>query len=526
MSLLPILLELTTLIASVQAGRTQILPREARSPCGPNNQPSVALHPYPKAPWNASALVDSSFPSFAIQGSSLPAFTGNKSHPNTFSQNLIREIQDRTGGPLVVRVGGTNTDYSKFNPDQIEPITPPQQGAGIGQKFVFGPSFYEGIPNWKGTRWIYDVPFALQNHTDSYGEAKAAIDSIGLENLEALELGNEPDLYIKQGSRSPGWGPQEYVANFNDYSTWLSSALDLPDWPIYEALTLSAAHDGMNWSAQSVFEAGITDTGRVKSISLHHYENTNTTTDLQSTLMNHSYVKAGVDTYQHNLQYTLQNWPHIQINFGESGRYTTIANAQTKSTDDSEGIFGAALWTADYLLYLMSLGVTRVNMQLGKVFGYVAWHPVFYDDIVPQVRSPYYGHLFVSDFMGGSKVFRVIEVPTDDDLLAVYAGYENNHLKRVAIINFDIWQGEGCRTYRTFTIQAPPGARTGRVQTLTSSKGATANDTFYWAGHSWSYESNGKARKVHGLQEYQNSPVFNGKLKVNVGASEAVMVHF
>lgn len=33
---------------------------------------------------------------------------GNTESPNVFSQNLIKSIENRTGAPLVVRVGGTN----------------------------------------------------------------------------------------------------------------------------------------------------------------------------------------------------------------------------------------------------------------------------------------------------------------------------------------------------------------------------------------------------------------------------------
>lgn len=119
-------------------------------------------------------------------------------------------------------------------------------GSGIGQKFVFGPSFYEGFRNWP-VRWVYDVPFAKQNHTDSYDEAKAAIDNIGLENLEALEIGNEVNIYVGQGVRPLGWDPAEYVSDFLNYSSWLSQALGLPDRPINQVLMLTGPESG-NWT--------------------------------------------------------------------------------------------------------------------------------------------------------------------------------------------------------------------------------------------------------------------------------------
>ena len=83
--------------------------------------------------------------------------------------------------------------------------------------------------------------------TLSYDQGKAAVDNIGLENLEALEIGNEVDLYLKQGVRPAGWDPQEYAAQFLNYSAWLTSALDLPNGPLYEVLTLSSANSN-NWT--------------------------------------------------------------------------------------------------------------------------------------------------------------------------------------------------------------------------------------------------------------------------------------
>jgi hypothetical protein len=138
-------------------------------------------------------------------------------------------------------------DYSNFNPDQTGSVEPPQEGDGIGQRFVFGPSFYEGFQNWPGTRWIYTVPFAKQNKTLSYDQGKAAVDNIGLTNLEALEIGNEVDLYVNQGVRPAGWGPQDYAAQFLNYSEWLTNALDLPNGPLYETITLSSANS-FNWT--------------------------------------------------------------------------------------------------------------------------------------------------------------------------------------------------------------------------------------------------------------------------------------
>ena len=164
-------------------------------------------------------------------------------------------------------------------------------------------------------------------------------------------------------------------------------------------------------------------------------------------------------------------------------------------------------------------------MQLSKVFGYVAWHPVAYDDLLPEVRAPYFGHLFASDFMGGSDSFRVAEIDLDEDLIAAYAGYESDQLQRVAILNYEVWnEGDGSRPSCNFTLQVPENVRSVKVETLTSPGGATAYDTFYWAGQTWTYESNGLGERVPQTEAYTIAYVESGLVQVQVGASEAVIV--
>ena len=162
-------------------------------------------------------------------------------------------------------------------------------------------------------------------------------------------------------------------------------------------------------------------------------------------------------------------------------------------------------------------------MQLSKVFGYVAWHPVAYDGLEPEVRAPYYGHLFVGDFMNESRDFRMCELPTSDDLLSAYAGYDQNQLARVAIINYEVWNPAGEeRPRREITFKVPEEISSARVFTLTSPGGASSLEEFYWAGQTWTYANNGIGHFVQ--QEYIEATVENGQVLVSVDASEAVLV--
>ena len=59
-------------------------------------------------PANASGIVDPDFAGFAFEQASLWNYALDlDGNPNAFSQNLIAEITNRTGGTALIRIGGT-----------------------------------------------------------------------------------------------------------------------------------------------------------------------------------------------------------------------------------------------------------------------------------------------------------------------------------------------------------------------------------------------------------------------------------
>lgn len=59
-------------------------------------------------PANASGIVDPDFAGFAFEQASLWNYALDEDgNPNVFSQNLIAEITNRTGGTALIRIGGT-----------------------------------------------------------------------------------------------------------------------------------------------------------------------------------------------------------------------------------------------------------------------------------------------------------------------------------------------------------------------------------------------------------------------------------
>ena len=84
-----------------------------------------------------------------------------------------------------------------------------------------GPSFFESFKNFPGTSFIFQVPVGFSKEhlsADAISQAKAAVKAIGISNLDSLEIGNEPDLYVNHHVRPPGYNVGDYVKNFLQYA--------------------------------------------------------------------------------------------------------------------------------------------------------------------------------------------------------------------------------------------------------------------------------------------------------------------
>lgn len=71
--------------------------------CLGSNHPIVVPRPMPDA-----EIVPRDLQSFSIEFAFFPDYAGNKSHPNVFTKNLLRNFKDITGTYPLVRVGGTS----------------------------------------------------------------------------------------------------------------------------------------------------------------------------------------------------------------------------------------------------------------------------------------------------------------------------------------------------------------------------------------------------------------------------------
>lgn len=237
--------------------------------------------------------------------------------------------------------------------------------------------------------------------------------------------------------------------------------------------------------------------------------------------MTHSVtVQKMENKFRHNIDFA-HNHSGTPFVLGEVG---SAIGGNGDPNPNLYGTLGAALWTLDFLLYGMTMGIHRVSMQLGTGFKIAAWQPVN----GKAVHGNFYGLAAGADFIGsaGNLKIQPLDLTSHPNVVG-YAGYNGGELSKVAVLNLNFWNGEeesGKRGQRDINLtDLPDEVKRVRVSRLTGAN-ATAEEGITWAGKRWTAENDGKeyqdGEKPVTLDVKNNSPVGN----VTVQASEAILV--
>jgi hypothetical protein len=163
----------------------------------------------------------------------------------------------RTGGNPIIRIGGTSGDYAKFVSSQAEPALPVAQqntGLAIGNTTI-GPSFWSLCRNIPGARYIVQVPMATTNVSETIEWVSSAVDGIGIDSIQSIEIGNEPNFYGTNPNVPSNLGPpdyqgvmtgKQYVSNFTKYTSAITNKIVLPQeiFQAFDTGSLPGVQDG------------------------------------------------------------------------------------------------------------------------------------------------------------------------------------------------------------------------------------------------------------------------------------------
>lgn len=112
-------------------------------------------------------------------------------------------------GPAVLRIGGNTVDDINWEPN----------GPGLEEGKISLADLNRFASFIRATRWkvIYGIDFANNSSSSAVEEAAAVSKALG-DRLMGFEIGNEPDMYHKQGRRSIFYTYGNFVSDWGSYA--------------------------------------------------------------------------------------------------------------------------------------------------------------------------------------------------------------------------------------------------------------------------------------------------------------------
>ncbi|CAK7199496.1 hypothetical protein SEUCBS139899_002176 [Sporothrix eucalyptigena] len=491
---------------------------------------------------SAAVAVPSYVPPFArplapqLVGMSLefqfwPVFAGNATgQPNTYVNQLLANLGERTGHATPVRVGGGSENTAVID-SSLELWDDTQLSE------VYGP-FTNRATTLIGRDW-YNVagnlpagtPFAFgcneYNITEVDKQTKmmnAAFSSSALSHvsLEFIQIGNEPNFYFANASAYlEKWVPLARTALGNIKMNGQSSSHPSL-WIGSEVLSSGQAA----WRLRDSLSAGILDDKDINAANAvleeHFYSGSGTIGAIPGgpspgTLMNKATIRSNLSSIYSG-----------RVAAESYGKKYFVGETNTYA---SEGIFGlsntgeSAVWAVDYLLQLATIGVRQAYFhntpnRMFSVFqpGWGFTNGTGIEE--PHIMPIYNGMLVVNEMIGnGSKgVVHVAELDTVTTTLAAYGVWEEDgQLARMVLINSAVATETTARTALQVTLAGVNNTDGATIKRL-SIPYTVSTSGITWGGLSFETKSGVPSGKAVETAMDGNS--------VTVAASEVVMISF
>jgi hypothetical protein len=398
--------------------------------------------------------------------------TNELTNPGFFSiENtaLIEKFRTLTTNG-VLRIGGNTSDIGYWKPTPSTPApTIHVGGTGVGEPtsalaYSITP---EAIHNLRGfldrTGWtcIYGINLGTNTPGRAAQEAEYVAKTLGHTHehgkLEYFQIGNEPDLFRTHLRDPKTWSPELFMDEWLDEANAIraivpSARFGLPD-----------TSGSPEWYAAIVTRLlTLTDPPTIAALT-HHYYIGGPPSNPEMTIDHILAPNPRVALLAHDIRAAAARL--------SAGEHHTVPYRMTEGNTCYRGgkpgfsdVFGAALWAADYLLTLASLGYAGVNLHGGNgkyvgnslgghlpgdeiiaaAHGDPSTHPHPYYTPIASMGDNYvlepvaYGMLFAGHFAGGTS-FPIDFNPGSVNATA-YAATLPTGQRVVALINKDAHQ--------------------------------------------------------------------------------------
>jgi Glycosyl hydrolase family 79 C-terminal beta domain len=351
--------------------------------------------------------VPGGFVGMSIEIKALEEYAGQD--PAAIDPVLLHLLQDISPQQRpVLRIGGDSTDWSWW------PVAHMPKPPGV--KYTLTPTWMRvahALATDLGARLILGVDLEADSQIVAGAEGQAMVADIGRSSIDALELGNEPELYGAFGwyrsaagrlvtGRPRGYDLSNFTSNFSSFAPHLPS------------IALAGPSSGAaTWLAQ--LGSFLSAEPRVRLVTVHAYPLKHCR---KATVVTIGQLLS--DTSSHGLAEQIA--PYVAVAAAHHAplridEMNAISCGGTRGVSDT---FASALWVLDTLFEMARAGVSGVNVHtvpgtinevLGPELVDGTWrmrvHPEFYGMIMFAQAAPPGARLLrlVSPVPSGVKVW-------------------------------------------------------------------------------------------------------------------------
>jgi hypothetical protein len=472
--------------------------------------PAVSVSVGPRA---VGPPIPSGFLGFSFEFQAVPSYAGSDpSHVNPVLVALIRNLSP--GQAPVLRIGGNSTDISYVTGPGVKPLP------YVGYRLTPGWMATTGaLAKATGARMIMGLNLAADDPALDAAELRDYVAALPDNSLEAVEIGNEPNIYNKitvyhaasgapVRARPRSFGYPEFRSQFQAVAGQ-TQALKLAG-PALAAGPSPARGSWVNTVADLLRRQP-----RLTTMTVHRYP------------LRSCYVPPSSPQYPSiahllgpyatvTLADSLKRWVGLAHAQGRQLRLDELNSVACRGKAGVSDTFASALWVTDALFSLARAGVDGVNLHTLPDTAYELfafrhqggrWQA--------QVRPVYYGlQLFAQAAPRGARLLSVSRRGADTGL-SVWATRAPDHRLRVVLINKSQTQG------KTVTVRLPAGAGTTATVERLLAPGAGARTGVTLGVRSYGAET--QTGRL-GPAEVAPATVARGRLTLSIPHASAALV--
>ena len=395
------------------------------------------------------APVPSGFLGFSFEFQGVRAYTG--SDPRHINPVLVQLIRNLTPGQApVIRIGGNSTDVSYVTAPGVKPL--PYEGYRLTPSWM---ATTGALASRLGARMIMGLNLAANDPALDAAEVSDYVRALPEGSIEAVEIGNEPNVYNKITVYHTAAGARVHARPRSfGYPAFRSQF----DAIAHRTLPLSLAGPALatgpvpgpgSWV--NVAANLLRHESRLSMMTVHRYPLRNCY--VPPTSPQYPTIAHLLDSYATvSLADSLKRWvaiahaQHRQLRLDELNSVACRGKAGVSDT------FASALWVTDALFGLARAGVDGIDMHTLPDAAYELFAFSRRDGHwQAQVRPIYYGlQLFAQAAPPGARLLAVSRHGADAGLSA-WATRDRHRRLRVVVINKSQTRG------KTVTVRLPAG---------------------------------------------------------------------